>query len=61
MEMKLYTVTEVAEILKVSTRTVWNYIKDNKIETIKFNGNVRIPEAKLNEFINSSNDKNNLK
>jgi len=43
---------EVAEILKVDERTVINYIKEGKLDCIKFSSRcTRISEEQLNNFI----------
>lgn len=49
--MKVYTVEEIAEILKVSTFTVRNYIKDGRLIAIKTGGAVRVSEENLKSFI----------
>lgn len=49
--MKVYTVEEIADILKVSTFTVRNYIKDGKLIAIKTGGAVRVSEENLKAFI----------
>ena len=36
-ELKVYTVGEVAKILKVSTSQVWKFIKEGKLKTIYYN------------------------
>lgn len=52
--MKLYTVKEVSERLKVSHRTVLNWIDDGKIGAYKVgltNPVIRISEAQVKEFL----------
>lgn len=49
--MKVYTVEDVAEILKVSTWAVKKYIRENKLKTVKNIGSVRITEEQLNAFL----------
>ncbi len=50
-EIKIYTVDEAADILKVSKRTVYSYIKSGKIQAAKIGKYWRIPEGRLKEFI----------
>lgn len=50
----LYTVDEVAVVLKVSKRTVWNYIKDGKLKACTFGKAKKITETDLKNFIDSS-------
>jgi len=47
------TLKEVADILKVSTRTVRRYIKDGHIEAHRLEGSFRITQTELNRFIES--------
>lgn len=48
---KLYTLQEIAEILKVSEKSVYRYIKSGKLKASKI-GQWRIKEEDLNKFIN---------
>ncbi|MBT3690153.1 helix-turn-helix domain-containing protein [bacterium] len=49
--MKLYTLQEVAKILKVSEKSVYRYIKSGKLKATKI-GQWRIKEEDLNKLIN---------
>jgi len=52
---KLFTIEEVAKILRVSTRSVTRYIETGKLKASKI-GVWRIKETDLNEFLeNTSN------
>jgi excisionase family DNA binding protein len=53
-DIKMLTVNEVAKLLKVSPRTVRNYIKDGKLKAVKIGSTNRIPENVINELINNS-------
>ena len=48
---QLLTVQDVAKMLKCSLQTVRNYIKEGKLTTYKIEGMYRIPNNKLQEFI----------
>lgn len=50
-EMTLYTVQEVASILKVTEGTMRNYLAAGKINFIKVLGNVRITQEELERHI----------
>jgi len=50
---KLYTIQEVADILKVSKKSVYRYIKSGKLEATKI-GQWRIKEEDLNKLINEN-------
>ena len=47
---KLYTIQEVAEMLKVSKKTIYRYIKCGKLKATKI-GQWRIKEEDLNKLI----------
>jgi len=51
--MKLYTVDEVAQILRLSRRTVYSYIEAGYIRAIQVGEKkaLRIPEDALQEFL----------
>ena len=48
----LYTVSEVAKMLKVNRNFVYNLIKDGELEAVRI-GSIKIREDKLNEYIKS--------
>jgi len=48
---QLLTVQDVAKMLKCSLQTVRNYIKEGKLIAYKIEGMYRIPNNKLQEFI----------
>ena len=52
----LYTVKEVAGILRVNRKTIYNWIDQGRIRAVKFTENqknryVRIPESAIQNFI----------
>lgn len=50
--MKLYTINQVAEILNVSSRTVYRYIDRGTLQATKTaSGSIRISEEALNNFV----------
>ena len=51
-EIRIYTVEEVQAILRVTQRTIYNYIKTGKLNAVKIGKYWRVPEATLQEFIN---------
>ena len=52
MVEKMYTVKEVAEMLKTSEITIRRYINEEKIKKTAYCGNKHlIPESSLNEFL----------
>ena len=53
-DIKLYTLHEIQPILKVSYRTLQNYIKDGKLKGAKIGGKWRITEENLSTSSKSS-------
>ena len=58
---KLYTTAEVAEILKVTQRTVYNYLKAKKLKAAKVGRDWLITESNLKKFIECGTGSNYLK
>ncbi|MBU1094574.1 MAG: helix-turn-helix domain-containing protein [Firmicutes bacterium] len=59
-----FTLTEVAEYLKVSRKTVLRYVKERKIKAFKFGNNYRITKENLDKFYADNsleNEKNSIK
>jgi excisionase family DNA binding protein len=48
---KYFTVKEIAEMFDINPQTVYNWIRTNKLESIKVGGNVRIKQEQLDTFI----------
>lgn len=42
---KLYTVNEAAEIFRVCSRTLRNWIRDGKIEVLRIGGGLRLTQS----------------
>jgi excisionase family DNA binding protein len=53
MVTKILTIEEVVDILKVTRRTVYNYVKDGKLKAVKLGRVWRVTEEELDRFINS--------
>lgn len=51
-ELKVYTIEEVVELLKVTRRTVYSYIKDGKLKAVKLGKYWRVTEKNLEDFLN---------
>ena len=52
-EIKVYTTEEVAEILQVTKRTVYNYIKAGTPKAVKIGKYWRITAKNLEQFIST--------
>lgn len=48
---KLYTTQEVADMLGVSRQTVYNWIENNEIESVKLVGRIRITQEAIDKLI----------
>lgn len=57
---KLLTIEEVAEILRVSTRSVTRYIESGKLKASKI-GVWRIKQSDLDEFLEKTSNANKKK
>lgn len=57
-EIKLYTAEETAAILKVTRRTMYNYITSGKIKAVKAGRSWRITEEAIREFLSLSTSQN---
>ncbi|HKM08169.1 MAG TPA: helix-turn-helix domain-containing protein [Sphaerochaeta sp.] len=51
-EIKMYTLKDLAEQLKVTERTMHNYIKSGKLKGQKIGGRWQISESNLHKFLN---------
>lgn len=52
-DIRVYTLDEVAEILQLTKRTLYNYIKADKLKAVKVGKYWRISSENLQEFINT--------
>lgn len=50
--IKLYTLTELENILGVCHRTLLSYVKNGKLKAVKIGGKWKVTEENLNKFIN---------
>ena len=52
-DIRVYTLEEVAGILKVTRRTLYNYIKGGALQAVKMGKYWRVPESTLQAFISN--------
>ena len=52
-DIKVYTLDEVADILKVTKRTLYNYVKAGKLPAVKMGKYWRVSEESLQAFIST--------
>ncbi len=50
-DLKVYTINEVADILKVTTRSIYNYVKSGNLQAVKMGKYWRITESNLQAFL----------
>ena len=60
MSFRVYTIDEVAEILKVCRQSVRNYINTGKLKKIKDAGAIRVEHSELEKFIHRGDDENEV-
>ncbi len=52
-DIKVFTLDEVADILKVTKRTLYNYVKAGKLPAVKIGKYWRVSEESLQAFIST--------
>ena len=50
---KYYTPEEVANLIKVSRKTIYNWIQEGRLKAVKIGHFWRISESELNRLLNS--------
>ena len=50
-DLEVYTLTEVTELLQVTRRSLYNWIKDGKLEAIKVGREWRVTRQSLDKFL----------
>lgn len=55
-DIKVYTLNEVEELLKVSLRTLYRYIKDGRLKANKIGNKWIVTEQSLKDFIEGKTD-----
>ncbi|MGA2669819.1 MAG: helix-turn-helix domain-containing protein [Dehalococcoidia bacterium] len=56
MEEKFWKTSEIAKMLGVTRRTIYSWIKDGKLQSIKIGGSIRIKQQDLDKFMGKQND-----
>lgn len=52
-DIKVFTLDEVADILKVTKRTLYNYVKAGKLPAVKIGKYWRVSEESLQAFVSN--------
>ena len=58
--LNTYTLEEVEDILKVTRRTIYNYIKNGDLKAVKMGKYWRVSETNLQDFIEHGTKKKSL-
>ena len=51
MTMKIYTLGEIMELLKVTRRTLYNHINEGKLDAFKVGDRWRVTEESLKKYL----------
>ena len=54
--IKVYTLEEVMDVLKVSKRTIYNYIKADQLKAIKVGREWRVTQKALDAFLETGTE-----
>ncbi|KQO02924.1 MULTISPECIES: helix-turn-helix domain-containing protein [unclassified Arthrobacter] len=52
---QLYTVAEVAAMMRVSKMTVYRLVQSGTIQSIRFGRSYRVPQSAVRDYIDSTN------
>lgn len=55
MLKSVYTVTDIAKILKVSTKTVYRLVQEQELPCIRVRGQIRITAMALDDYLRGGN------
>ena len=55
-DLKVYTPDEVRELLHVTLRTVYNYIREGKLKAVKIGKYWRITQKNLEDFLSKGTE-----
>ena len=55
-DLKVYTLEEIAELLHITRRTLYTYVKEGKLKAVKVGKYWRVTEKNLEEFLNKGTE-----
>lgn len=55
--IKLYTLQEVADILRLSRQTIYNYVTAKRLKATKYGKEYRVTEEDLQDFIKNGKNR----
>lgn len=53
MTVKIYTLDEVSDILKITKRTIYTYVKEGSLKASRIGRYWRVSEEQLQDFLNT--------
>ena len=54
--IRVYTLDEVAEVMKITRRTLYTYVKEGKLKAVKIGREWRVSETALQDFLNKGTE-----
>lgn len=54
---RVYTLQEIADIMKLNKQTIQNYVKNGTLKATKFGRVYRVTEEELRRFMNTGTEK----
>ncbi len=51
-DLRLYSLEELSQLIGVTHRTMWNYVKEGKIKATKIGGAWKVTEENYKRFVN---------
>lgn len=54
-DLEIYTLEEIAQLLQVTRRTIYTWVKDGKLKAFKVGRGWRVTREELDTFLNSRN------
>lgn len=50
---KVYTLEEISDLIKITRRTLYDYVKTGKLKAVKIGRTWRVTEKQLEEFLST--------
>jgi len=50
---KIYTLEEISDLIKITRRTLYDYVKTGKLKAVKIGRTWRVTEKQLEEFLST--------
>lgn len=53
---KIYTLEEISDLIKITRRTLYDYVKTGKLKAVKIGRTWRVTEKQLEEFLSTGTE-----